>query len=79
MHYIYILQSKRDFSYYKGITRDLKKRLYDHNHGSNKYSSSKTPWVLVWYCAFKDKQKAVDFEKYIKQGSGAAFIKKHIL
>ncbi len=79
MYYVYILQSQKDDSYYKGITEDLKKRIYDHNHGSNKYSSTKAPLELVWYCAFKNKNKALDFEKYIKHGSGFAFIKKHIL
>lgn len=79
MYYVYILQSKKDKSYYKGVTEDLKKRVYDHNHGSNKYSSTKIPFELVWYCAFKEKSKALDFEKYIKHGSGFAFINKHIL
>lgn len=77
MYYVYILQSEKDFSYYKGVTQDLKKRVYDHNHGSNKYSSTKAPFKLIWYCAFADKGKAVAFEKYIKQGSGFAFAKKH--
>lgn len=79
MYYVYILRSQKDGSYYKGVTEDLKKRIYDHNHKSNRYSSTKAPFVLVWYCAFLEKQKALDFEKYIKQGSGFAFIKKHIL
>lgn len=79
MYYVYILKSKKDGSYYKGVTGDLKKRIHDHNHGSNKYSSTKIPLELVWYCAFIEKQNALNFEKYIKQGSGFAFIKKHIL
>lgn len=78
MYYVYILKSKKDNSYYKGFTEDLKKRIYDHNHKSNKYSSTKAPFELVWYCAFLEKQKALNFEKYIKQGSGFAFVKKHL-
>jgi predicted GIY-YIG superfamily endonuclease len=79
MYYVYILKSKKDNSFYKGVTENLKKRIYDHNHGSNKYSSKKAPFELVWYCAFPEKSKALDFEKYIKQGSGFAFSKKHFL
>lgn len=79
MYYVYILKSKKDDSYYKGITEDLRKRIYDHNHKSNKYSSAKAPFELVWYCAFKEKQKALDFEKYIKQGSGFAFANKRFI
>lgn len=79
MYYVYILQSKKDSSYYKGVTEDLKKRVYDHNHGSNKYSLTKIPLELVWYCAFKEKDKALSFEKYLKHGSGHAFAKKHLI
>jgi predicted GIY-YIG superfamily endonuclease len=79
MFYVYILKSKKDGSYYKGITENLKKIIYDHNHGSNKYSSTKVPFELVWYCAFRDKKKALDFEKYIKQGSGFAFTNKRLI
>jgi putative endonuclease len=79
MHYVYILKSKKDNSCYKGVTEDLKKRIYDHNHNSNKYSSTKAPFELVWYCVFKEKRKAVDFEKYIKQGSGFAFARKRLI
>jgi len=79
MHYVYILKSKKDGSYYKGVTEDLRKRIYDHNHKSNKYSSTKAPFELVWYCSFPEKTKALHFEKYIKQGSGYAFTKKHLI
>ncbi|MBU0999252.1 GIY-YIG nuclease family protein [Patescibacteria group bacterium] len=79
MYYVYILKSKKDGSCYKGITENLKKRIYDHNHGSNKYSSTKSPFELIWYCAFLDKKKALDFEKYIKQGSGFAFVNKRLI
>jgi putative endonuclease len=79
MFYVYILQSLKDQSYYIGITENLKLRLSDHNSGSARYSSSKRPYKLVWYCAFSDKKKALLFEKYIKSGSGFAFRNKHFL
>jgi putative endonuclease len=28
---------------------------------------------LIWYCAFPDKYKALEFEKYLKSHSGRAF------
>jgi len=79
MHYVYILKSLQDQSYYKGCTDDLRKRIKKHNSDSVKYSSTKSPYELEWYCAFKDKQKAFAFEKYLKSGSGFAFSKKHLL
>ncbi len=73
MHYVYIIQSQKDGSYYVGSTADLRTRLQEHNSGKAKYTSSKVPYGLVWYCAFGSKGKALDFERYLKQGSGFAF------
>ncbi|NOY35873.1 MAG: GIY-YIG nuclease family protein [bacterium] len=79
MHYVYILKSEKDGSYYKGITQNLKIRIQNHNNGSAEYSSSKKPYKLVWYCAFPKKEDALRFEKYLKHGSGHAFAKKHLI
>lgn len=79
MYYVYIIQSEKDQSYYTGFTEDLKSRLKDHNSKGNKYSSTKAPYHIVWYCAFLNKKKVLDFEKYLKQGSGFAFARKHLV
>ncbi|OIO48812.1 MAG: excinuclease ABC subunit C [Parcubacteria group bacterium CG1_02_42_13] len=79
MYYVYVIKSERDGSYYKGVTENLKQRFQDHNTGSTRYSSSKRPYKLVWFCAFPNKTKALKFEKYLKHGSGHAFTKKHLL
>ena len=79
MFYVYILKSLVDGSRYIGITTDVEKRLTEHNNGSATYSSSKKPFEMVWYCAFKNKTRALEFESYLKQGSGFAFTNKHLL
>jgi predicted GIY-YIG superfamily endonuclease len=79
MHYVYILQSEKDKSKYIGVTGDLKKRIREHNSGNAKYSSSKRPYRLIWYCAFLDKMKAYSFEKYLKSSSGHAFLNKRFI
>jgi len=79
MYYVYILQSLKDQSYYTGYTTDLKKQFKKHNEGGQKYSSQKRPFILVWYCAFVTKSKATAFERYLKQGSGFAFVRKHLV
>ena len=89
MYYVYILQSQKDTptlklrsthkSYYVGATGDLKERLKDHNWHNVKTTKSKAPYKLVWYCVFDNKQKAYDFEKYLKSGSGFAFRNKHLV
>lgn len=79
MYYAYILKSKKDSSYYYGHTDDLKKRVLEHNSGYSKYTSSKRPYMLVWYGAFLSKEKAIYFEKYLKSSSGHAFSKKRFI
>lgn len=79
MYFVYILQSKKDKSLYVGSTENVKQRLTDHNSGKAKYSSSKRPYVLKWFCIFPNKRQALAFEKYLKQGSGFAFVRKHLL
>jgi putative endonuclease len=54
MYYVYILKSRTERNYYKGCTKDLKIRFREHNSGKGKYSSTKAPYDLVWYCAFED-------------------------
>ncbi len=79
MHYIYIIQSQKDKSYYTGSTNDLKKRLKYHNEKSVKSTATKAPYKIIWYCAFVDQKKAIEFEKYLKVGSGFAFARKHLV
>lgn len=78
MHYIYILRSLKDKSIYVGYTENLKQRLTEHNSKKAVYTSAHSPYNLQWYCAFLDKKKALDFEKYLKHGSGHAFAKKRL-
>ncbi|MEK7623591.1 MAG: GIY-YIG nuclease family protein [Patescibacteria group bacterium] len=79
MHYVYILQSKKDGSFYTGSTDNLSERLQEHNRGQCKYTSTKCPWSIHWYCVFQNKKKAIEFEKYLKSGSGIAFRNTHLL
>jgi putative endonuclease len=79
MYKVYILESLKDGSFYTGVTENLPARLKAHNSGTNKYSNSKRPFKIVWYCAFRDKLMALKFEKYLKQGSGFAFARKHLV
>ena len=79
MHIVYILQSLKDKSYYIGITKNLDKRLKEHNSSTSNYSSTKKPFKLDWYCNFIDKKTAIKFEKYLKSGSGIAFRNQRLI
>jgi len=79
MYYVYILKSKKDGSKYVGSTSNLRERVKQHNSNQSRYTSSKTPYELIWYSAFLDKKKAMDFEKYLKSSSGFAFSNKRFI
>ncbi len=79
MYYIYILKSSKSQILYYGYTEDLRKRVAEHNKGQSKLTKGHRPWKLVWYCAFVSKQRAKDFELYLKSGSGKAFVYKRLV
>ena len=78
MHYVYILQCNDGLTY-TGCTEDLKERFQRHSNGHVPATRSRLPVEVIFYCAFKDKYKAFEFEKYLKSGSGRAFIKKRLI
>lgn len=79
MYYIYILQSSKSHLLYYGYTVNLRKRLTEHNEGKSQFTKGHVPWKLICYCAFEAKQKAKDFELYLKSGSGKAFVYKRLV
>jgi predicted GIY-YIG superfamily endonuclease len=50
-----------------------------HAKGGVSYTAKRLPIELLFYCAFKDKYVAIAFEKYLKSGSGSAFMKKRLV
>lgn len=74
--YVYILRCK-DERFYIGCTDNLKERITRHNKGNVPATKNRLPVKLISYFAFSDKYTAFNFEKYLKSGSGRAFMKKH--
>ena len=78
MHYVYLLESVAGTSrHYVGSTTDLKQRLIDHNAGRSVHTASRRPWRLVVYLGFSNQGSALAFERYLKVGSGHAFVRRH--
>lgn len=77
-YYVYILRSL-NFSKqtYIGFTSDLKKRIKKHNEGGSPHTSKYKPWQIENAISFREKAKALQFEKYLKSHSGRAFASKH--
>lgn len=76
MYYTYILRNYITNRYYIGYTPDLKNRFKKHASGKVLSTKSNLHYDLEWYCAFKTREQALAFEKYLKTGSGIAFMKK---
>jgi predicted GIY-YIG superfamily endonuclease len=77
MFYVYLIRSTSSPNQtYIGFTEDLKQRIAAHNSGGSKHTSKFTPWALVSYHAFAEIDRARDFERYLKTGSGQAFAKR---
>jgi len=79
MTYVYLIQSiafpdKR----YVGATSDLPRRLEAHKEGRSEHTVKYKPWKLAAYIAFANRDKALEFERYLKSGSGRAFANKHL-
>lgn len=75
---VYILRCN-DKTYYTGFTTKIESRLKAHNKGEVHYTKSRLPLELIHLSLFKDKLKAYDFERYLKNGSGIAFRNKRLI
>ena len=78
MWYVYILQCSNG-EYYKGCTNNIEDRVNRHNSGWVQSTKNLLPVKLITYTAFTNQQKAYEFEKYLKSGSGRAFMQKHFI
>jgi putative endonuclease len=80
MYYVYLLKSQsHPRQPYVGSTHDLRQRLTHHNEGRSPHTAKFRPWLLIAYFAFEEGKTAIAFEKYLKSGSGRAFINRHFL
>jgi predicted GIY-YIG superfamily endonuclease len=78
MKYVYLLQScSSPDRYYTGSTNNFPERLKAHNAGHSPHTAKYAPWHAVVVICFADDQRAIEFERYLKSGSGRAFAMKH--
>ena len=77
MYHVYSLKCKD--GYYVGCTDNIEDRLERHQKGQVPATAERLPVDLEFYFVVRDKYKAFEFEKYLKSGSGRAFINKHLV
>jgi len=78
MYFTYVLKSLVDNKHYIGSTDSVEERLKRHNGGRVKSTANRRPFELITYFGFQSKQRAQDLERYLKRGSGRAFLKKRV-
>jgi putative endonuclease len=63
--------------FYAGLTSDVLARLADHNAGRCPHTARDRPWRIHVVIEFPDERRAIDFERYLKSGSGPSFARRH--
>jgi predicted GIY-YIG superfamily endonuclease len=81
MYYVCIIESlNHPAQRYIGYTaRRTDLRLGRHNDGTTPATARYRPWRLLRVGAFLNKCAALQFEAYLKSGSGRAFAAKRLL
>jgi putative endonuclease len=74
MAWVYILYSKKIDKYYVGACTDLDRRLYEHNLGHSKFTSTGIPWELVYKEEWEDLIFAKQRELKIKKMKSRAYL-----
>ncbi len=73
--YVYIIQSLKDRTYYKGSTEHPRLRFQQHNDGLSNYTRAKCPWELVYVEELETKKEMLIREKKLKRGNANYFQK----
>ncbi len=70
MYYVYFLKSKIKELYYIGVTKNIDKRLEEHNKGRVNFTNKYKPWDIKYTETFTDKKEAYKREYYLKHPEG---------
>ena len=76
---VYILHSKNYNRYYIGQTKDLSRRLYEHNSGQSKSTKYGIPWELIYKKQFSTRSQAVKYEKKLKNMKSHNYLEELVL
>lgn len=77
-HYVYVLLSEKDREFYIGYSRDLRKRLQEHNAKKVFSTKSKLPLKLIYVEACLNEEDARRREDYLKTTQGRRFLKLRV-
>ena len=77
--YVYVLESMSSPErHYVGRSSDVERRLAEHNEGKSDHTRKFRPWHVRATFSFHEAERAEAFERYLKSGSGRAFLRRHL-
>jgi putative endonuclease len=75
---VYVIQSKKDGTWYTGMALDANRRLHEHNSGKNRFTKGHMPWHIIYFETHTDWASGRIREKYLKTASGKNWLKKKL-
>ena len=78
MVYTYVLQRTKDYRWYTGCTKDLRKRFKQHSANDVPATKGRGPFHLIYYEACLNDRDAFAREKYLKSGPGKRYLKNRL-
>jgi putative endonuclease len=76
VYYVYVLRSVVNYRLYTGYTKDIERRLAEHNSGKTKYTRLTKPFELVYKEGYNTSLEAARREKFLKSGKGRELLKE---
>ncbi len=74
MYTTYILYSQNLNKFYTGQTKDIIRRLEEHNRGKTSFMASGLPWMIIYSKEFNSRNEAVNLELLIKKRGAKRFL-----
>ena len=79
MYFVYILESIKLNKLYIVYTKDLVKRMLNHNKGKQRWTRRGVPWKMICNIGVETKKEAIVLEKRLKKYKNPKHLKKLII
>ena len=76
MHGVYVIRSRKDGQLYIGYSRDIKRRLAEHNDGRVPATVNRRPFAVLYCELFANQKDAMQRELYLKSGWGRKYLQR---
>ncbi|MBC8374505.1 MAG: GIY-YIG nuclease family protein [FCB group bacterium] len=73
--FVYVIHSDEGLNYV-GMTKNIKRRIMQHNTGTNKWTRRGSGWKLIYHESFDSTDEARAREKYFKNNAGREWLKR---